>query len=194
MAASRASAPPPPLPPAAAKKGFLRRVLPFVLTANLAVGGPLYLVQISIYIPNLYFFSPSLGLRVVRARITATARSSRFKEVKLCLIAPRLYAFLSTSKNESVEKDAEVAGDVVPAATIAATKSVIHDKKPIAAPIPAPTKVLPPIAEQEQRELFKWILEEKRKVKLSDMAEKKKIDDEKALLKQFIRAKSIPSI
>lgn len=71
---------------------------------------------------------------------------------------------------------------------------MIPDEKPVAGPIPAPVKVLPPIAEQEQRELFKWILEEKRKVKPSDRAEKKKIDDEKALLKQFIGAKSIPSI
>ncbi|CAD5183296.1 unnamed protein product [Musa acuminata subsp. malaccensis] len=147
MAVSRASsaavaAPPPRLPPAAAKKGFLRRVLPFMLTANLAVG---------------------------------------------------VYAFLSTSKNESVEKDAEVAGEVL-AAPVAATESVIPDAKPVAGPVPAPMKVLPPIAEQEQRELYKWMLEEKRKVKPSDRAEKKKIDDEKALLKQFIGAKSIPSI
>lgn len=61
-------------------------------------------------------------------------------------------------------------------------------------PVPLPTKVLPPIAEHEQREIFKWILEEKRKVKPSDRDEKKKIDEEKALLKQLIHAKTIPGI
>ncbi|KAI9109481.1 hypothetical protein K1719_019535 [Acacia pycnantha] len=51
-----------------------------------------------------------------------------------------------------------------------------------------------PIPENQQRELFKWILEEKRKVKPKDPEEKQKLDEEKAVLKQFIRAKSIPSI
>ena len=60
--------------------------------------------------------------------------------------------------------------------------------------LPAPVKVWPPIPEHEQRELYKWILEEKRKVKPINSAEKKKIDEEKALLKQIIRAESIPSL
>ncbi|ESQ50491.1 hypothetical protein EUTSA_v10022851mg [Eutrema salsugineum] len=49
-----------------------------------------------------------------------------------------------------------------------------------------------PIPEDEQRELFKWILEEKRKMEPKDRKEKKKIDEEKAILKQFIRAERIP--
>ncbi|XP_009412220.2 uncharacterized protein LOC103993763 [Musa acuminata AAA Group] len=143
MAASPASsAPPPPPPPSAAKKGFLRRVIPFLLTANLAVG---------------------------------------------------VYVLLRTSKKESTEKDEEAVGEV-PASPVATIKPVIPDKEQVVGPIPAPLKVLPPIAEQEQRELFQWILEEKRKVKRGDRVEKKKIDEEKALLKQFIRAKSIPMI
>uniref|UniRef100_A0A7N0VLX0 Uncharacterized protein n=1 Tax=Kalanchoe fedtschenkoi TaxID=63787 RepID=A0A7N0VLX0_KALFE len=51
------------------------------------------------------------------------------------------------------------------------------------------------IVPQEQlRELFKWILDERRKLKPKDAAEKKRIDAEKAVLKQFIRAQSVPSI
>ncbi|KAJ0815495.1 hypothetical protein HanPSC8_Chr17g0798181 [Helianthus annuus] len=57
-----------------------------------------------------------------------------------------------------------------------------------------PVKVREPIPLDQQRELFKWILEEKRKIKPKDPEEKKKIDEEKAILKQFIRAKSIPPI
>ncbi|GMN53124.1 hypothetical protein TIFTF001_022269 [Ficus carica] len=53
-------------------------------------------------------------------------------------------------------------------------------------------KVREPIPEDQQRELFKWMLEEKRKVKPKDPEEKKRIDEDKAILKQFIRAKTIP--
>jgi hypothetical protein len=49
-----------------------------------------------------------------------------------------------------------------------------------------------PIAEEQQREVFKWMLEEKRKVKPKNAMEKKQIDEEKYILKQFLRAKSIP--
>uniref|UniRef100_A0A1J3IZ21 Uncharacterized protein n=1 Tax=Noccaea caerulescens TaxID=107243 RepID=A0A1J3IZ21_NOCCA len=49
-----------------------------------------------------------------------------------------------------------------------------------------------PIPEDEQRELFKWILEEKRKIEPKDRKEKKGIDEEKAILKHFIRAERIP--
>ncbi|KAG7584407.1 hypothetical protein ISN44_As08g038670 [Arabidopsis suecica] len=51
-----------------------------------------------------------------------------------------------------------------------------------------------PIPEDEQKELFKWILEEKRKIEPKDRKEKKQIDEEKAILKQFIRAERIPKL
>ena len=79
----------------------------------------------------------------------------------------------------------------VPAAP-AESKAVV--KPSPGTPATAPAKVLPPISEAEQRLLLKWILEEKRKVKPTDPAEKKKIDEEKALLKQLIRAESLPSL
>ena len=50
------------------------------------------------------------------------------------------------------------------------------------------------IPEDQQHELFKWMLEERRKIKPKDPEEKECIDEEKATLKQFIRAKPIPSI
>ncbi|KAK7255576.1 hypothetical protein RIF29_28989 [Crotalaria pallida] len=62
------------------------------------------------------------------------------------------------------------------------------------APITNPVIEREPIPEDQQRELFKWILEEKRKVKPKDAEEKWRIDEEKALLKKYIRSKSIPSI
>ena len=64
-------------------------------------------------------------------------------------------------------------------------------------PLPAviePVKAREPVPLDQQLELFKWILEEKRKVKTKSPEEKKRIDEEKAILKQFIRAKSIPSL
>ncbi|KAL0702885.1 hypothetical protein Bca4012_059007 [Brassica carinata] len=51
-----------------------------------------------------------------------------------------------------------------------------------------------PIPEDEQRELFKWILEEKRRMEPKDRKEKKQIDEEKAVLKQFIRAETVPKL
>lgn len=58
---------------------------------------------------------------------------------------------------------------------------------------PEPVKVArKPIPEDDQRELFKWILEEKRKIEPKDRKEKKRVDEEKAILKQFIRAERIP--
>ncbi|TQE05664.1 hypothetical protein C1H46_008683 [Malus baccata] len=54
--------------------------------------------------------------------------------------------------------------------------------------------MLEPIPEDHQHQLFKWMLEEKRKVKPKDPEEKKHLDEEKAILKQFLRAKSLPTI
>ncbi|CAL1414151.1 unnamed protein product [Linum trigynum] len=51
-----------------------------------------------------------------------------------------------------------------------------------------------PISEDQQRELFKWMLEEKRQMKPSDRGEKKRVNEEKAILKKFIGAKTIPRI
>ncbi|KAF2301047.1 hypothetical protein GH714_019591 [Hevea brasiliensis] len=66
-------------------------------------------------------------------------------------------------------------------------------EKPISLPtIAEPVKLHEPIPENQQRELYKWILEEKRKVKPKDPQEKRRVDEDKAILKQFIRAKSIP--
>lgn len=83
----------------------------------------------------------------------------------------------------------------VPTAVSTVAQTTPTTEKPL--PLPAitePVKLREPIPEHQQREIFKWILEEKRKVKPSDPEEKKRIDEEKAILKQFIRAKSIPRI
>lgn len=45
-----------------------------------------------------------------------------------------------------------------------------------------------------QRKLFKWMVEEKMKIKPNDPDEKKRIDEERAIFRQFIQAKSIPSV
>ncbi|CAL9159463.1 unnamed protein product [Musa hybrid cultivar] len=98
------------------------------------------------------------------------------------------YVLIKQLSEKNNEAEEQVTAPATP------TESAVTEKKSVVVPTPAPIKVLPPIPEQEQRQLFKWILEEKRKVKPSDPAEKKKLDEEKALLKQFIRAKSVPSL
>lgn len=68
------------------------------------------------------------------------------------------------------------------------------DFEPPAVPPPVmkPLKVQQPIPEDDQHELFKWMLDEKRKVIPKDREDKKQIDEDKAILKQLIRGKSIP--
>lgn len=59
-------------------------------------------------------------------------------------------------------------------------------------PVTTPVQIQAPIPEEQQREIFKWMLEEKRKLKPKNPLEKKQIDEEKAILKHFLRAESIP--
>lgn len=97
---------------------------------------------------------------------------------------------MKANKDEKTQGEVpEAAVTSTPTSTAISTASVSHTSQP-----PAIQEPVKPIPVDQQRELFKWILEEKRKVKTNDPQEKKKIDEEKALLKQFIRAKSIPSL
>ncbi|KAI3524998.1 hypothetical protein L1887_03669 [Cichorium endivia] len=98
------------------------------------------------------------------------------------------YLFMRTKKKEGIEE--EVTAVTSTPTSVVSTASVTD-------PLPAvmePVKAREPIPLDQQRELFKWILEEKRNVKTKDPEEKKRIDEEKAILKQFIRAKSVPSL
>lgn len=98
------------------------------------------------------------------------------------------------TKKKDVVDEVEVPN--VPPASVSttATTATITEKPLAAPPILEPPKPREPIPENEQRELYKWMLEEKRKLKPKDPEEKKHIDEEKTILKQFIRAKSIPSL
>lgn len=104
-------------------------------------------------------------------------------------LAVGAYIFTRTKKKGVIEEEAEPT--TPEAATVAAS---VSENPVLPAYVTQPVKLREPIPEDQQRELFKWLLEEKRKVKAKDPEEKKRIDEEKALLKQFIRAKSIPSL
>ncbi|KAG5008639.1 uncharacterized protein LOC114417943 [Glycine soja] len=117
----------------------------------------------------------------------------RYKFVWPMLLAVNLgvaaYLFTRTKKKGTGEEEQ----DVTRVSTKDATPHVVE------MPVPPPSITNPmikrePIPENEQCELLKWILEEKRKVKAKDAEEKRKIDEEKALLKKLIRSKSIPSV
>lgn len=80
---------------------------------------------------------------------------------------------------------------------VSATIPPIPEKTtlPLAAPAIWKTVWVPePVPEDQQREICQWILEEKRKVKPINREEKKRLDEEKAILKQFIRADYIRRI
>uniref|UniRef100_A0ACD5T6I2 Uncharacterized protein n=1 Tax=Avena sativa TaxID=4498 RepID=A0ACD5T6I2_AVESA len=126
-------APAPPPPTAEAKKGFMRRMFPFLLAVNLFVGA---------------------------------------------YVVVRTYYKDSPSNKAAADTDPAAADTPLP--------------EPVATVVP--TRVFPPIPEDEQRRVYRWMLDEKRKVKPRDKAEKRKLDDEKALLKEIIRAESLPKL
>ncbi|CAN4115421.1 unnamed protein product [Withania somnifera] len=104
------------------------------------------------------------------------------------------YLFMRTKKKDVGTEAGEVSD--VPSILVsptAAITAVAEKQATIPAPV-LPAVVHEPIPEHQQRELMKWILEEKRKLKPKDPEEKNLIDEEKAILKQFIRANSIPSL
>lgn len=98
-------------------------------------------------------------------------------------------------KDTGIEEEVAAAVVTTPVSTTAATtaSAPVIEKPLPSPPIMAPVKLPDPIPENQQREIFKWLLEEKRKVKPNNPEEKKRIDEEKAILKQFIRATSIPT-
>ncbi|XVF26946.1 hypothetical protein REPUB_Repub14bG0064000 [Reevesia pubescens] len=107
------------------------------------------------------------------------------------------YLFMRTKKKDTsiTEEDVAIARDVGSTPVITTVTAPPVTEKPLPAPsITQPVKLPEPIPESQQRELFKHILEEKRKVKPKDPEEKKRLDEEKAILKQFVRAKYIPKI
>ncbi|BAD44963.1 unknown protein [Oryza sativa Japonica Group] len=105
-----------------------------------------------------------------------------------------VYVFAKTYKRDQEKKNAQTAAAaaaVVALSSPAAPAAETVDPTP---PTPPPKRVLPPIPEDEQRQVYKWMLEEKRKIKPRNAAEKNKINEEKALLKEFIRAESLPRL
>ncbi|XP_054795145.1 uncharacterized protein LOC129300599 [Prosopis cineraria] len=118
----------------------------------------------------------------------------RYKFVWPMILAVNLaigaYLFMRTKKKDiPVEEEQH-------ATSVSTKDTATHVVQTSVSPLPMTEQVIKrqPIPENQQRELFKWILEEKRKVKPKDPEEKRKLDEEKAILKQFIRAKSLPSI
>ncbi|XP_039018225.1 uncharacterized protein LOC120149551 [Hibiscus syriacus] len=96
------------------------------------------------------------------------------------------YLFMRTKRKDTSMTEADV--DLSPPISTAAPP--VTETPLRAPPIALYLKVIEPIPKNQQHELFKYILEEKRKVKPKDPEEKKRLDEEKALLKQFIRTKS----
>ncbi|THG05287.1 hypothetical protein TEA_002306 [Camellia sinensis var. sinensis] len=110
-----------------------------------------------------------------------------------CKVLQSAYMFVRARKKDTTAEDSKAAAKV-PSTPVVTPATPVPEEPALPPPIAVPVKVREPIPEDQQLELFKWILEEKRKVKPKGREEKKRIDEEKALLKQFIRAKSIPNI
>ncbi|XP_075507742.1 uncharacterized protein LOC142544595 [Primulina tabacum] len=110
------------------------------------------------------------------------------------------YMFAQAGKKERVKLKPEAPVEVTPTPAPTPTPTptpatTLTDEEPIfTQPTTRPVIVRQPIPEDQQRELFKWMLEEKRKVKPNNREEKLLIDKEKAILKEFLRSKSTPSV
>ncbi|GAA0182209.1 hypothetical protein Leryth_007820 [Lithospermum erythrorhizon] len=128
---------------------------------------------------------PPLTTKLPRAKLA-------WRVLLISNLALGAYLFTKPLKKESVEETAKVEAEV--SSTPTETSTPTFEEPLLSPPITPPIIVRDPIPEDQQRELFKWVLEEKRKVKPQSREEKKKIDEEKAILKQFIRAESIPKI
>ncbi|KAJ6698888.1 WAS/WASL-INTERACTING FAMILY PROTEIN [Salix purpurea] len=94
-------------------------------------------------------------------------------------------------KTTSKEANRDVGNDKVPVEAFLQPSATSIPERP---PPPVVLEERERVPEDQQHDLLKWILEEKRKVKPRDLEEKKRIDEEKAILKHFIRAKSNPSL
>ncbi|KAK6941382.1 hypothetical protein RJ641_026759 [Dillenia turbinata] len=110
-----------------------------------------------------------------------------------------LGAYMFSRKKDKQLETAKTTKELTSAEPVKATVEVhptqVEDEEPFFLPVFEPVKVQKePIPVEQQRELFQWLLEEKRKIKPMDREEKKRIDEEKARLKQFIRAESIPDL
>ncbi|XP_073132231.1 uncharacterized protein [Henckelia pumila] len=106
------------------------------------------------------------------------------------------YMFAQAGKKERVKEKTEAPVEVAPTPTPTPTPvtTVTNEEPAFTQPTTPPVIVRQPIPEDQQRELFKWMLEEKRMVKPNNREEKLRIDKEKAILKEFLRSKSIPSV
>ncbi|XP_022842892.1 uncharacterized protein LOC111366361 [Olea europaea var. sylvestris] len=102
------------------------------------------------------------------------------------------YMFAQAGWKERVKEKTESKAEVVSTPTETTAPPV--EEPAFEPPVTRPVIVRQPIPEDRQRELFEWMLEEKRKIKPTNRQEKKQMDEEKAILKQFIRSKSVPSI
>lgn len=118
---------------------------------------------------------------------------SYFHTVSLFLLHA-VYVFAKTYKRDQEKKNAQTAAAAAAVAALSSPAAPAAETVDPTPPTPPPKRVLPPIPEDEQRQVYKWMLEEKRKIKPRNAAEKNKINEEKALLKEFIRAESLPRL
>ncbi|XP_041006082.1 uncharacterized protein LOC121250904 isoform X2 [Juglans microcarpa x Juglans regia] len=103
-------------------------------------------------------------------------------------------AVIANSKSAEKKFDDHKATKEDPSEPITSPATPIAEMPYLPYSVLEPLKVLEPIPEDQQLELFQWILEEKRKAKPKSRQEKQRNDEDKAILKQYIRAKSIPSL
>ncbi|KAG0488820.1 hypothetical protein HPP92_007631 [Vanilla planifolia] len=191
----------------AIKKGFFRRILPVLLITNVAIG-VYVLVMTSKKEQRQRNEGSTTGdsttVPPVTENVALPGKTSPAESIPVRVLPPipepeqrELFRWMLEEKRkvkprkQRQRNEGSTTGDSTTVPPVTENVALPGKTSPAES---IPVRVLPPIPEPEQRELFRWMLEEKRKVKPRSPSEKKKIDEEKALLKEILRAKSIPSL
>ncbi|KAK9275202.1 hypothetical protein L1049_022463 [Liquidambar formosana] len=128
--------------------------------------------------------------------------AQRYKPVWRLLLISNLalgaYIFSRARKKDTGIEDGkatpEVSSPPIVNTPIADTRTPVPEVPSLPPPIIEPVKLHGSIPADQQLELFNWILGERGKIEPKDPEEKKRIDEEKAILEQYIREKSIPNL
>ncbi|PNY16999.1 mitochondrial rho GTPase [Trifolium pratense] len=219
MGTQTAPPPPPPPPPPQPKEPFIRRykfLWPMLLAVNLGLGikpCPEDIRHVPEKCKKVYVEWRRHGIGSPVVRGSSIFRNHTIKPIRSRLESscsdltignqnPRrlrgrdgyaiiyLFTRTNTKKTDTEEEEKEA----TPISVKDTTKAPVAETSVSLPPTANPVIKREPIPENQQRELFKWILEEKRKIKPKNAEEKRKIDEEKALLKNLLQSKSIPSI
>eukprot|EP00270_Netrium_digitus_P019976 TRINITY_DN8050_c0_g1_i1.p1 TRINITY_DN8050_c0_g1~~TRINITY_DN8050_c0_g1_i1.p1 ORF type:complete len:266 (+),score=66.78 TRINITY_DN8050_c0_g1_i1:105-902(+) len=171
----------------------IRGTVGLLLAANLAMGGYLF---VRFQQPRYLKTVQEVEGEATEAKAdvqepggeTLEQRQARPENVKFTVSGSAGGASAQTIREEKVEKVKETEAEEttsVPGAALLLPPVESSSSSSSSAPIVNCSSSWPSVA--EQKEVLRWILTEKRKVKPKDAEEKRQVEEDKKLLKEFLR-------